>query len=184
MQTHPWIWLYIFRTRVSPRVNGYRAGVMIYSWDKVEKETQTIEGERVPDKNPYKACYNAQYLLPLFLFSFILRASCAAYGKPQARGRIGAAASGLHHSHSNHRIWAPPATYPTAQGSSGYSTHRARPGTKPSSSWFLVGFVNAEPKLKLHISSFFRKYTQTLWNRLWKFLSHLNRSLVAIWLCA
>ena len=114
MQTHPWIWLYTFRIKVSPRVNGYRAGVMIYSWDKVENETQTIEGERVPDKNPYKACYNAQYLSPLFLFSFILRASCAAYGKPQARGRIGAAASGPHHSHSNHRIWAPPATYPKA----------------------------------------------------------------------
>ena len=31
------------------------------------------------------------------------RASCATYGRSQARGRTGAAAAGLHHSHSNAR---------------------------------------------------------------------------------
>ena len=35
--------------------------------------------------------------LPLFIF--FLRAAGATYGSCQARGRIGAAAAGLHHSH-------------------------------------------------------------------------------------
>ena len=38
-------------------------------------------------------------LLSLFFFSF--RAIPTAYGGSQARGRIGAVATGLHHSHSN-----------------------------------------------------------------------------------
>ena len=33
--------------------------------------------------------------------SFIFRATPAAYGSSQARGRIGAVAASLHHSHSN-----------------------------------------------------------------------------------
>ena len=36
-----------------------------------------------------------------YLFIFILRATSAAYGSFQARGLVGAAAAGLHHSHSN-----------------------------------------------------------------------------------
>ena len=34
-------------------------------------------------------------------FSFLFTATPEAYGSSQARGRIGAAAAGLHHSHSN-----------------------------------------------------------------------------------
>ena len=42
------------------------------------------------------------FLLLLFLFVFLLfRAAPKAYGGSQARGPIGAAATGLHHSHSN-----------------------------------------------------------------------------------
>ena len=42
------------------------------------------------------------YSLPLSLsLSFFFRAEPAAYGSFQARGRIGAAAAGLHHYHSN-----------------------------------------------------------------------------------
>ena len=36
-----------------------------------------------------------------FLFFAFSRAAPAAYGGSQARGRIGAVATGLHHSHSN-----------------------------------------------------------------------------------
>ena len=36
-----------------------------------------------------------------FLSFFLFRAALAAYGNSQARGRIGAAAAGLHHRHSN-----------------------------------------------------------------------------------
>ena len=41
------------------------------------------------------------YFLVFCLFVLLLRAAPAAYGGSQARGRIGAAAAGLHHSHSN-----------------------------------------------------------------------------------
>ena len=36
-------------------------------------------------------------------------------------------------------------TYTTAHSNTRSSTHRARPGIKPASSWILVGFVTAEP---------------------------------------
>ena len=54
------------------------------------------------------------------------RAAPEAYGRSQARGRIGAAAAGLYHSHSN----------------AGSLTHGVRPGIKSPSLWILVGFVN------------------------------------------
>ena len=65
------------------------------------------------------------YLFIYFVFS---RAAPAAYGGSQARGLIGATATRLRHSHSN----------------AGSLTHR--PGIKPATSWFLVGFVSAEPR--------------------------------------
>ena len=63
-------------------------------------------------------------------------AAPAAYGGSQARGWIGAEATGLCQSHSN----ADP--YTTAHGNAGSLTHWARAGTEPATSWFLVGFVN------------------------------------------
>ena len=64
-------------------------------------------------------------------------ATPAAYGGSQARGWIGAVATGLRQSHSNAS-----ATYTTAHGNAGTLTHWARAGTEPETSWFLVGFVN------------------------------------------
>ena len=43
------------------------------------------------------------FLFFLFFFLCLFRAVLAAYGNSQARGRIGAAAAGLHHSHGNAR---------------------------------------------------------------------------------
>ena len=83
-------------------------------------------------------------LIFLFFFVFLLFlwAAPAAYGGSQARGRIGAVATGLRQSHSNAgsepslqptpQLMATPDRYPTEQGA----------GTKPATSWFLVGFVN------------------------------------------
>ena len=56
-----------------------------------------------------------------------------AYGGSQARGRIGATAARLHHSHSK----------------AGSLTHWVRPGIEPATSWFLVGFVSAAPQQEL-----------------------------------
>ena len=43
------------------------------------------------------------YLIGVFLFGFFFRAAPAAYGDSQARGPVGAAATGLYHSQSNAR---------------------------------------------------------------------------------
>ena len=54
------------------------------------------------------------FFLCLFAFS---RAAPAAYGCSQARGRVGAVATGLHQSHSNS------GSYTTAHGNAGSLTH-------------------------------------------------------------
>ena len=59
-------------------------------------------------------------------FVYFFRVTPLTYGTSQARGRIGAAVTGLHHSHSN----------------VGSLTHWARPGIEPTSSWILVRFLN------------------------------------------
>ena len=72
-----------------------------------------------------------------FLFSFF-RAAPAAHGGSQARGRIGTAVAGLHHSHSH----------------AGSLTHWARPRIEPMASWILVGFVTAEARQEFAIFFF------------------------------
>ena len=63
----------------------------------------------------------------LFHFVFCLfRAASSACGSSQAKGWIGAAAAGLHHSHSN----------------AGSLTHWSRPGIDPMSSWILIRFLS------------------------------------------
>ena len=72
----------------------------------------------------------------------LFRATLKAYGGSQARGRIGAVATGLYQSHSNAGSEPLSGTYTTAHGSTGSLTHWLRPGINPTSSWILVGFVN------------------------------------------
>ena len=89
----------------------------------------------------------------LFFFFFcIFRAVPAACGGSQARGRTGATAAGLHHSHSN--AGSEPCLSPTPHSSQQRRTlnpltHPARPSVEPSSSWILVRFVTAEPQWEL-----------------------------------
>ena len=65
-----------------------------------------------------------------------------AYGGSQSRGTIRAVATGLHQSHSN--VGSKPCLQPTptAHGNARSLTHWVRPGIKPATSWFLVGFAN------------------------------------------
>ena len=70
-----------------------------------------------------------------------------------ARGRIGPAAAGLHHSHSKCRllIWAASVTYAASAsdtatcGNAGSLAHWSRSGIEPKTSWFLVIFISAVP---------------------------------------
>ena len=92
----------------------------------------------------------------LYFILLLFRAAPPAYRGSQARGQIRARAAGLHHSHSNarsepylwptpqpqqHGIWAASVAYTTAHGNARSLTHWAGPGTKPISSWILVGFL-------------------------------------------
>ena len=58
-----------------------------------------------------------------FCLFLLFRATPSAYGGTQARGRIRAVATGLHHSHSQHKIQALSATYDTVHGNAGSLTH-------------------------------------------------------------
>ena len=88
----------------------------------------------------------------LFFF-WLFRAAQAAYGGSQARGRIGAAAVGLH------RIQAVSVTYTTAHGNAGSPIHRARPRIDSASSWILVRFIAAVPQWGLPPLGAFYKRT-------------------------
>ena len=63
-------------------------------------------------------------LLLFFFFFLLFRAIPSAYGGSQAKGPIRATAASLYHIYSNARSL----------------THWTRPGNKPATSWFLVGF--------------------------------------------
>ena len=69
----------------------------------------------------------------IFIVFDLFRVASVANACSQARGPIGAVATGLHHSHSN----------------AGSFTHGARPGIKPGSSWMLISFVSAAPRQEL-----------------------------------
>ena len=53
-----------------------------------------------------------------------------------------------------HQVQAASATYTTTQSNARFLTHWGRPGIKPATSWFLVGFVSAEPRWELHVFCF------------------------------
>ena len=77
-----------------------------------------------------------------FFFLFLFTAAPEICGNSQARGQIGAIATGLHHSRSN--TGPEPHLRPTPEliyGNTGVLTYWARPGIKPTSSWILVGFL-------------------------------------------
>ena len=83
---------------------------------------------------------------PIFFFFGLFRATPTAYESSQARGRIGTAASGLHHRHSD--TGSKP-TYITAHDKTGFPTHWGKPGIKPMFSWILVKFITTDPPWEL-----------------------------------
>ena len=89
-----------------------------------------------------KQCHS-RYLVFFFPLPFLCHTM--AYGGSQARGRVGAVAAGLQHSHIERGIQATSATCTTAHGSTGSLSHSARPGIEPVSSWILIRFVSTEP---------------------------------------
>ena len=74
------------------------------------------------------------WLISKTFFFFFFRATPMTYRSSQARGRIGAAVAGLHHSHSHTRPEPMSATYTTADGNAGSLTHWVGSGIEPVSS--------------------------------------------------
>ena len=76
------------------------------------------------------------------------------------------------------RIQAASATYTTAHSNAGMSTHWARPGIEPATSWFLIGFVNHCATTGTPISDFLKRSWKTV-NRIlrWppRFPNHLRK---------
>ena len=102
------------------------------------------------------------FLINLFICLFcLLRATPMAYGESQARGPIGAVDTGLYRSYSNAR--SKPCLRPIPQ-------LRATPDLqpqnkariKPQTSWFLVGFVFAEPRRELPSCVILRSFQKVL----------------------
>ena len=79
------------------------------------------------------------FMYKFFFFFSFLGPTPVTYGASQASGLIGATAASLHHSLSN----------------AGSLTQWVRLGIEPATSWFLVGFVSAEPRWELlHVQAF------------------------------
>ena len=81
-----------------------------------------------------------------FFFCSLFRAVPTAYGGSQARGLIGAVSCWPISEAQQHQIWAMSATYTPAHGNSRSLTHWVKPGIKPATSLFLVGFVSTAPR--------------------------------------
>ena len=91
------------------------------------------------------------YQVILFYFILLFWAAPTAYGNSQVRGRIRAAAAGLHHGHSNAR--SEPHLRPTPPLT-------ATPGIESATSWFLIGFVSVAPRQELLFYQFRRSISQ------------------------
>ena len=96
--------------------------------------------------NSSEIIYKKRYT---FFFLFLFRAVPIAHGGSLARGWIGATAASLYHSHAGSKPRL--VTYTTAHGNARSLTYCARPGIKPTTSWFLVRFVTTVPRRELQI---------------------------------
>ena len=81
-----------------------------------------------------------------FIYFCLSKAVSMEYGSSLVRSKIGAAAAGLCHSHSNCQIQAASVTYTAACSKPRSLTHWAGPEIKPASSRILVGFVINYPE--------------------------------------
>ena len=82
-------------------------------------------------------------LILFFFFFFVFsRAASAACGGSQARGLNQSCCYQPAPEPQPRRIWAASLTYTTAHGNARSLTRWVRPGIKPATSLFLVGFVN------------------------------------------
>ena len=122
---------------VGGNVNWYNYYGKQYG-DSSENYRTTID-----PKNPLLDIHPDRNFFFLFFLFFCLFLGLhpQQYGGSQARGLIGAVATCLPQSHSN--SGSKPCLWPTpAHGNAISLTHWERPGIEPTTSWFLVRFIN------------------------------------------
>ena len=116
--------------------------------------------------------YDFLFFFCLFVFS---RTAPTAYGGSQAKGHIGAIAAGPCQSHSN--MGSKPCLQSTSQltyGNARSLTHWARPGIEPTTSRFLVGFVNHRATTGTpEVMTFYCDYSNSALNSLLPGLKHI-----------
>ena len=133
------IWWVQAEARVAVLLWAQRIG---RKWCETKSQTRIL----------YRLCQRTKefgfYLFSFFFFFFCLfRATPAAHGGSQARGLIGATSQSCQSILQPQQlgIWAMSETYTTAHGNARSLTDWARPGIRPTTSWFLVGFVSPAP---------------------------------------
>ena len=100
-----------------------------------------VETEQGDALNRFSSQTMNKCVFKAFFFFGLFRATPEANGGSQAKGRIGAVAASLHHSHSHTK--SEPSSWQRQ------ILNQVRPGIKPASSWILVRFVSAEPRWEL-----------------------------------
>ena len=88
-------------------------------------------------------------LFCLFYWCLFFKAAPTAYGGSQAKGRIGATAPSLCHSHSSAGSHPHLLSTPQLMAVLDLLTHWERSGIKPVSWWILVRFISAAPQWEL-----------------------------------
>ena len=90
-----------------------------------------------------KISYPKVFLFSFFFFGLFVfsRAMPTAHGGSQARGLFGAVSHQPMPEPQQLGIWAASAAYTTAHGNVWSLIHWARPGIKPTISWFLLGLL-------------------------------------------
>ena len=120
-----WCWIKAFsfypRFPFHSRLLRYKSAILIWN------ATFTFQFRSFPEYSLICLTLAGSPFFLSFLSFFFFKAAPTAYGVSQATGQIGATAAS--------------ATSTTAQGNTRSLTHWVRPGIKPATSWFLVGFV-------------------------------------------
>ena len=124
--------------------DGYMAVRLHYSWRTLSLENPLL----------FFFCLlsfwgpHPQYMeVPRLQVSLELCCSCQPMPEPQQR-----------------QIQAAPVTYTTAHCNAGSLTHWVKPGIKPATSWFLVGFVSTAPWQELQESTAFIASTKEVFS--------------------
>ena len=98
-------------------------------------------------------------LLFIFYFLLLFRTTGTAYGSSLAGGQSGPTAASLTPQPQQQYVWTESVTCTTAHVNARSSTHWARPGIEPETSWILVRLITSESQWHLPGQPISESYT-------------------------